>query len=52
MDRFLHLLASIAALSGCASRSSHGTQADGMDSEQSFGRSVSTVLVCNDCRPR
>lgn len=49
MNNILTVLVSIAVLSGCASRSNPSLQADGMDSERSLGRSVATVLICNDC---
>lgn len=49
MNRILPALVSIAVLSGCTSRSNPSLQADGMDSERSLGRSVATVLICNDC---
>jgi uncharacterized protein YceK len=52
MRQILTVLVSIAVLSGCASHSTLGRQVDGMDSERSFGHSVATVLICNDCNLR
>lgn len=49
MERILSVLVSIAVLGGCASRSNPSMQADGMDPGRSLGRSVATVLICNDC---
>ena len=52
MNQILTVFVAIAVLSGCASHANLGRQVHEMDSERSLGRSVATVLICNDCRLR
>ena len=52
MNQILTVIVSIAVLSGCASHANLGRQVDGMNSERSFGHSVATVLICNECHLR